>query len=207
MKASLAVFFELFFIGAFHFSTVQSYPLHFQKSVGINAAAYVSTGSILQHPFSIALKNTNCKNSYRYKNALPLQAIKGPIRYSANDWVECLTSLPTSRILKRTKWAILSNTIWTTFLVLLFKYKSITFAFPSIVHSIVGSALSLLLVFRTNSSYDRFWEARKLWTSIICSCRDIGRLTYIHIEKEHHERIAKLLIAFTIILKQHLQGE
>ena len=97
----------------------------------------------------------------------PLQAIKGPIRYSSNDWIECLTTLPTSRILQRTKWAVLSNFIWTTFLVFIFKSKNITFAFPSVVHSILGSALSLLLVFRTNSSYDRFWEARKLWSSII----------------------------------------
>ena len=142
---------------------------------------------------------------HRYKMK-PLMAIKGPIRYSSNDWVECLATLPSSRILQRTKWAILSNFMWTTFLVIMYKSFKLTFAFPSIVHSIVGSALSLLLVFRTNSSYDRFWEARKLWSSLIHSSRELGRLTYLHLSKDVHERIAQLIISFAIALKQHLQG-
>lgn len=32
-----------------------------------------------------------------------------------------------------------------------------------VVHSLVGVALGLLLVFRTNASYDRYWEGRRLW--------------------------------------------
>ena len=31
----------------------------------------------------------------------------------------------------------------------------------SVIHSLLGGALSLLLVFRTNAAYDRWWEARK----------------------------------------------
>jgi putative membrane protein len=46
---------------------------------------------------------------------------------------------------------------------------------PSTVHSLVGVALGLLLVFRTNSSYDRFWEGRKLWGSIVNECRNLAR--------------------------------
>lgn len=137
----------------------------------------------------------------------PLQAIKGPVRYSSDDWLECLRTLPTSRILDRTRFSILVNTAWTTFLVFLFKYFKLKFNFPVTVHSILGSALSLLLVFRTNSSYDRFWEARKLWAGLVASVRDIGRLTSLHINKSKHERIAKLLLAYVVLTKQHLQGE
>ncbi len=36
-------------------------------------------------------------------------------------------------------------------------------------------ALGLLLVFRTNASYDRFWEGRKLWGSIVNECRNLAR--------------------------------
>ncbi len=32
-----------------------------------------------------------------------------------------------------------------------------------IVHNLLGFVLSILLVFRTNSAYDRWWEARKQW--------------------------------------------
>ncbi len=46
---------------------------------------------------------------------------------------------------------------------------------PSTVHSLVGFALGLLLVFRTNTSYDRFWEGRKLWGSIVNESRNLAR--------------------------------
>jgi putative membrane protein len=110
-------------------------------------------------------------------------------------------------ILQRTKYSIFANFIWTTILVTVFETFKISFCLPSFLHSILGSALSLLLVFRTNSSYDRFWEGRKLWGQVISSSRDIVRLMSLHIEREKYEKIAKLLISFAITLKQHLQGE
>ena len=38
------------------------------------------------------------------------------------------------------------------------------------LHNLLGFAVGLLLVFRTNSSYDRFWEGRKLWGAIVNDC-------------------------------------
>ena len=38
---------------------------------------------------------------------------------------------------------------------------------PPTVHGLIGVALGLLLVFRTNASYDRFWEGRKAWGRIV----------------------------------------
>lgn len=43
------------------------------------------------------------------------------------------------------------------------------------VHTLSGMALSLLLVFRTNASYDRFWEGRKLWGGIVNETRNLVR--------------------------------
>ena len=133
-------------------------------------------------------------------------AIVGPVRYSVNDWFECLKTLPTSRILKRTKSNILAHFMWTSIVTFLFQRKLMTFTLPSIIHSILGPALSLLLVFRTNSAYDRFWEGRKSIGSIVIASRDIARLSYF-LPKVHHKNIAELLVTFIIVLKQHLQGE
>jgi len=33
----------------------------------------------------------------------------------------------------------------------------------SIMHTLLGFIISILLVFRTNTAYDRWWEGRKLW--------------------------------------------
>ena len=37
----------------------------------------------------------------------------------------------------------------------------VTFKNTTAIHSLVGFVLSLLLVFRTNSAYERWWEGRK----------------------------------------------
>jgi putative membrane protein len=36
----------------------------------------------------------------------------------------------------------------------------------TIVHNLLGFVMSLLLVFRTNTAYDRWWEARKQWGTL-----------------------------------------
>jgi len=46
--------------------------------------------------------------------------------------------------------------------------------------SLSSFALSLLLVFRTNSSYNRWWEARKLWGGVVNRSRDIVRQVRAH---------------------------
>ena len=48
-------------------------------------------------------------------------------------------------------------------------------ALPATAHTLVGVALGLLLVFRTNSSYDRFWEGRRLWGGIVNASRNLAR--------------------------------
>jgi ion channel-forming bestrophin family protein len=37
----------------------------------------------------------------------------------------------------------------------------------NLLHNMLGFVLSLLLVFRTNTAYDRWWEGRKLWGSLV----------------------------------------
>src|SRR5947209_2804114 len=48
-------------------------------------------------------------------------------------------------------------------------------AVPATAHTLVGAALGLLLVFRTNASYDRYWEGRRQWGAIINEARNLGR--------------------------------
>lgn len=49
------------------------------------------------------------------------------------------------------------------------------FSISSTAHALVGTALGLLLAFRTNSSYERFWEGRKQWGCIVNECRNLAR--------------------------------
>ena len=75
-------------------------------------------------------------------------------------------------------------------------------------HGLVGVALGLLLVFRTNSAYDRFWEGRKRWGMIVNRSRDLTRqsLAWIRDCPEQKSRLVHNLIAFAYCTKQHLRG-
>jgi putative membrane protein len=44
----------------------------------------------------------------------------------------------------------------------------------SLVHNLLGFVMSILLVFRTNTAYDRWWEARKQWGTLTNSSRNLA---------------------------------
>lgn len=44
----------------------------------------------------------------------------------------------------------------------------------TLVHSLLGFVMSILLVFRTNTAYDRWWEARKQWGTLTNSSRNLA---------------------------------
>lgn len=66
------------------------------------------------------------------------------------------------------------------------------------VHGIVSTAMGLLLVFRTNASYDRWWEGRKLWGAIVNTCRNLARSSVVHLHDtpERLETVLRLVRAF-----------
>ncbi|KAI7842508.1 hypothetical protein COHA_003862 [Chlorella ohadii] len=74
--------------------------------------------------------------------------------------------------------------------------------------NLTAFALSLLLVFRTNSSYDRWWEGRKLWGGVVNRTRDIVRqsLVFFRDEDVHlKELLARWTMAFPKVLMVHLR--
>ncbi|HCL45690.1 MAG TPA: hypothetical protein DHW55_00395, partial [Flavobacteriales bacterium] len=44
----------------------------------------------------------------------------------------------------------------------------------NVVHSLLGFVLSLFLVFRTNTAYDRWWEGRKQWGGLVNVSRTLA---------------------------------
>lgn len=44
----------------------------------------------------------------------------------------------------------------------------------AMIHSTLGFVLSLLLVFRTNTAYDRWWEGRKIWGMLVNNSRNLA---------------------------------
>ncbi|BAY74040.1 hypothetical protein NIES25_04500 [Nostoc linckia NIES-25] len=80
----------------------------------------------------------------------------------------------------------------------------------SVIPSIV---LGLLLVFRTNTAYERFWEGRKCWGSIVNNVRNLARQIWVSVDeispddKDNKIAALNLLVAFAVATKRHLRGE
>lgn len=79
---------------------------------------------------------------------------------------------------------------------------------PLAVHSLVGFVLSLLLVFRTNSSYDRWWEGRKIWGSFTNNSRNLALKLYAMLPENHEskETFRVLIGNYVHAVKDHLRG-
>lgn len=78
----------------------------------------------------------------------------------------------------------------------------------SIMHGMLGFVISLLLVFRTNTAYDRWWEGRKIWGSLVNNSRNLAiKLSAILTEESDRTFFRKLIPSYASILNKHLKDE
>ncbi len=76
------------------------------------------------------------------------------------------------------------------------------------VYSLLGIALSIVLVYRTNTAYDRWWEGRKQWGALVNTCRDLAatlQVTFPKQDGESRKFFAKQIANFCIALRDHLR--
>ncbi len=96
------------------------------------------------------------------------------IDYDPHSWREHLLDIKGS-VLRRVGPRLLLVAAWAGIVALFDYYQIVSMRIPSIAHSLVGVALGLLLVFRTNASYDRYWEGRRQWGAIVNASRNLAR--------------------------------
>lgn len=78
------------------------------------------------------------------------------------------------------------------------------------LNTLLGFALSLLLVFRTNTAYDRWWEGRKLWGALVNNSRNLAIKLNALLpadDKENKEYFSRMIPLYAKVLKEHLQLE
>lgn len=131
--------------------------------------------------------------------------------YDPHDWTSHLFDVEGS-LVHEIIGRVTACMVWATVVTLLEVYGPTWFrhlTFPETAHALIGASLGLLLVFRTNSSYDRFWEGRKLWGAIVNTTRNLGRQTSIWLAKDHaiaNETI-RWTIAFPYATMKRLRGK
>ncbi len=76
------------------------------------------------------------------------------------------------------------------------------------MHGLLGFVISMLLVFRTNTAYDRWWEGRKLWGALVNNSRNLAvKLSVMLKEKDDRTYFRRIIPLYAFALRNHLQDE
>ena len=133
------------------------------------------------------------------------------INYNPKNWLNFIFSFHKSDTV-RMMWKEL---VYISALSILIAYVEITF-FPeayflknlTAVYSLLGFVISLLLVFRTNTAYDRWWEGRKAWGALVNDSRSLSsKLSALHLTAEEKISFTRLIPLFVYATKQHLRNQ
>lgn len=69
------------------------------------------------------------------------------------------------------KYSLIVGLLYSFIIILLYEITNIPFSLPWEPISVIGIAVAFFLGFKNNSSYDRTWEARKIWGAIVNESR------------------------------------
>jgi putative membrane protein len=127
--------------------------------------------------------------------------------YNPKDWWKLILSFPKSDTFRIMLPGILGIAVYT-FLVVYTEKELIHAQFnnTTTIHAMVGFVLSMLLVFRTNTAYDRWWEGRKAWGSFVNNSRNLAiKLSAIIKNQEDKTRLKILIQNYVGSSKSHLR--
>lgn len=131
------------------------------------------------------------------------------INYNPKSWVTLIFAFNRSDTFRMLWKEIIYIGIFTSALA----YVGITY-FPKAlfleklinVYSLVGFVISLLLVFRTNTAYDRWWEGRRKWGELVNDSRNLAiKLSAVLSDEEDRAYFKRMIPNFVFAAKEHLR--
>jgi len=134
------------------------------------------------------------------------------VKYNPKTWFQLIFHSYSRQVMKTltpTLVFMAGYSLLVCYLVIdLFEFPEISFHPTIAMHSLLGIVLGLFLVFRTNSAYDRWWEGRRLWGSMVNSTRNLALKLNACISREDHEDrdwFAKMISNFAYATKDSLR--
>ncbi len=132
--------------------------------------------------------------------------------FHQKNWLKLLLTLKSS-VIPQVWQRVVVAMIFSAIITMMY-HSGLTWVNQSALDTLIPSVvLGLLLVFRTNTSYERFWEGRKVIGGIIISCRSLSRQIWVNIpektpaDTEEKKAVIILLAGFLIGTKLHLRNE
>ncbi len=130
------------------------------------------------------------------------------VAYNPKDWFKLIIQFHRGDTFRRLIPAMIGVGVYATLVVMIEKHLGWDLRNPTVVHSILGFVLSMLLVFRTNSAYDRWWEGRKIWGSFVNNSRNLSlKLSAFISDRNDQQAFRALITNYVYATKNHLRGQ
>ena len=135
--------------------------------------------------------------------------------YDNKHWISVLLSMHKSDTLKTLGSGMIAMAVYAGIVAYLeieyFKIdKDSSIRNISLIHTLLGFVLSMLLVFRTNTAYDRWWEGRKLLGKMVNDSRNLAIKLHAILpedDKENRDFFKKYLCFVPHLLSRHLSKQ
>lgn len=130
--------------------------------------------------------------------------------YNPKDWFGLIFQFHKADTFRKLVWVMLLLIVYSGGLIYLQqRYFEIRFANTPVVHSLLGFVISLLLVFRTNTAYDRWWEGRKQWGALVNVSRNFALKINAFLpvkESLRRSQLREMTGSYAGLLKEHLRN-
>ncbi|MBB5620686.1 putative membrane protein [Pedobacter cryoconitis] len=133
------------------------------------------------------------------------------INYNPKDWFTFIFHIHKADTFRKL-WplmlsvAVFSGIIAYTELHFLKLAQTATVKNIGMMHSLLGFVISMLLVFRTNTSYDRWWEGRRLLGELTNISRNLAiKIKSLKLGEKEYEYFSYAIPKYAFALKEHLR--
>lgn len=136
------------------------------------------------------------------------------INYNPKEWLRFLINFPKADTVRKLMPYLILMAVYATLVAFLIldvwrlneksDLKNI-----SLMHSLLGFVISMLLVFRTNTAYDRWWEGRRQWGALVNNSRNLAlKLNPLLDESATDDRefFRTMIPNFAFSMKNHLRS-
>ena len=135
------------------------------------------------------------------------------ISYNPKVWFALIFHSYSRHVMRTLMPALGFMTVFTTVccyvLLEILKFHESDFKTTIAMHSLLGIVLGLFLVFRTNSAYDRWWEGRRLWGSLVNNTRTLSIKLNAFLnpaDAEGRRWFSAMIVNLVLSINDHLRG-
>lgn len=129
--------------------------------------------------------------------------------YNPKDWFTLIFKFHKSDTFRQLLWVMVAVGIYTALVVYVeLEILKVVNSSTSLMYQLLGFVISMLLVFRTNTAYDRWWEGRKLWGALVNASRNLAIKVQTMVPEEAGNRREFIteIGDFAHVLRLHLRG-